>query len=200
MSSRVDSIATPLVRGVLGALSSLGIALAVAVVPALAAQVAGTASSATALDAILIPSACCAGHGGGVIVSTGVIEGPVTVTPFGLLLLLMLSALAMRRVGRALRPVRDDGVLRTGALRDVGSPGHVRAGLCGRARGPRGVGAARRARPWSPRRWSPALVAHRRAHRPAVVAAPGADGDRPGVRVLELLPAPTGTWRVPCSA
>ena len=123
MSSRVDSIATPLVRGVLGALSSLGIALAVAVVPALAAQVAGTASSATALDAILISlSVLVLGHGGGVIVSTGVIEGPVTVTPFGLLLLLlMLSALAMRRVGRALRPVRDDGVLRTGALRDVGS-------------------------------------------------------------------------------
>src|SRR5699024_11737775 len=42
--------------------------------------------------------------------------------PFGLLLLLlMLSARAMRRVGRARRPVRDDGVLRTGALRDVGS-------------------------------------------------------------------------------
>ncbi|WP_394215487.1 DUF6350 family protein [Brachybacterium vulturis] len=123
MSSTVDSIATPLVRGVLGALSSLGIALAVVVVPALAAQVAGTASSATALDAILIGlSILVLGHGGGVMVDTGVIDGPVTMTPFGLLiLLLLLSALAMRRVGRALRPVRDDGVLRTGALRDAGS-------------------------------------------------------------------------------
>ncbi|MDN5820218.1 MAG: DUF6350 family protein [Brachybacterium sp.] len=123
MSSTVDSIATPLVRGVLGALSSLGIALAVVVVPALAAQVAGTASSATALDAILIGlSILVLGHGGGVMVSTGVIDGPVTLTPFGLLiLLLLLSALSMRRVGRALRPVRDDGVLRTGALRDAGS-------------------------------------------------------------------------------
>ncbi|WP_245822912.1 DUF6350 family protein [Brachybacterium avium] len=123
MSSTVDSIATPLVRGVLGALSSLGIALAVVVVPALAAQVAGTGSSATALDAILIGlSVLVLGHGGGIMVSTGVIDGPVTLTPFGLLILLvLLSALSMRRVGRALRPVRDDGVLRTGALRDSGS-------------------------------------------------------------------------------
>lgn len=123
MSSKVDSIATPLVRGVLGALSSLGIALAVVVVPALAAQVAGTASSATALDAILISlSVLILGHGGGIVLTTGVVDGAVTLTPFGLLILLMLlSALSMRRVGRALRPVRDDGVLRAGALRDVGS-------------------------------------------------------------------------------
>ena len=123
VSSTVDSIAAPLVRGVLAALSSLGIALAVVVVPALAAQVAGTASSATALDAILIGlSILVLGHGGGVMISTGVVDGPVTMTPFGLLiLLLLLSALAMRKVGRALRPVRDDGVLRTGALRDAGS-------------------------------------------------------------------------------
>ncbi|HEX7352370.1 DUF6350 family protein [Brachybacterium sp.] len=123
MSSPVDSIATPLVRGVLGALSSLGIALAVVVVPALAAQVAGSASSATALDAILLAlGVLVLGHGGGIMVSTGVIDGPVTLTPFGLLLLLvLLSAVAMRRVGRALRPVRDDGLLRAGALRDVGS-------------------------------------------------------------------------------
>lgn len=123
MSSPVDSIATPLVRGVLGALSALGIALAVAVVPALAAQVAGTASSATALDAILIGlSILVLGHGGGIMLSTGVVDGPVTVTPFGLLLLLLvLSGLSMRRVGRALRPVREDGALRGGALRDAGS-------------------------------------------------------------------------------
>lgn len=123
MSSTADSIATPLVRGVLGALTSLAIAIAVVVVPALAAQVAGTASSATALDAIIISlNLLILGHGGGVMLSTGVIDGAVTLTPFGLLILLMaLSAGAMRRVGRALRPVRDDGVLRVGALRDVGS-------------------------------------------------------------------------------
>lgn len=123
MSSTVDSIATPLVRGVLGALSSLGVALAAVVVPALAAQVAASASSATALDAILIAlNVLILGHGGGIVLATGVIDGAVTLTPFGLLILLMgLSALSMRRVGRALRPVRDDGVLRVGALRDVGS-------------------------------------------------------------------------------
>ncbi|MGP9733403.1 cell division protein PerM [Brachybacterium sp. AOP42-C2-15] len=123
MSSTAESIATPLVRGVLGALTSLGIAVAVVVVPALAAQVAGTASTATALDAIIISlNLLILGHGGGIMLSTGVIDGAVTLTPFGLLLLLvLLSASAMRRVGRALRPVRDDGLLRTGALRDVGS-------------------------------------------------------------------------------
>lgn len=123
MSRNVDSIATPLVRGVLGALSSLGIALAVVVVPALAAQVVGSGSGATALDAIIIAlNVLVLGHGGGIMLSTGVIDGAVTLTPFGLLLLVvMLSALAMRRVGRALRPVRDDGVLREGALRDSGS-------------------------------------------------------------------------------
>lgn len=123
MSSTVDSIATPLVRGALGALLSLGIALAVVVVPALAAQVAGTASAATSLDAIIIGlSMLILGHGGGVVLSTGVIDGAVTLTPFGLLLvLLLLSGVAMRRVGRALRPVRDDGVLRAGALRDAGA-------------------------------------------------------------------------------
>lgn len=123
MSSTADSIATPLVRGVLGALTSLGIAIAAVVVPSLAAQVAGTASTATALDAIIISlNLLILGHGGGIMLSTGVIDGAVTLTPFGLLILLMLlSAVAMRRVGRALRPVRDDGLLRTGALRDVGS-------------------------------------------------------------------------------
>jgi hypothetical protein len=197
VSRTVDSIATPLVRGVLGALSSLGIALAVVVVPALAAQVAGTASSATALDAILIGlSVLVLGHGGGVMVSTGVIDGPVTVTPFGLLLLLvMLSALSMRRVGRALRPVREDGMLRVGALRDVGSALGMYAlvyaiGLAVLA----GIGRSADASPmvtsavvsgvmvavigglvgllWSLRREPTASV--------------------PGVRVLELLPAPYG--------
>src|SRR5690606_10378558 len=123
VSSMVDSIATPLVRGALAALSSLGIALAVVVVPALAAQVVASGSSATALDAIIIAlNILILGHGGGVVLHTGVIDGTVTFTPFGLLLLLvMLSTLAMRRVGRALRLVRTDGLLRVGALRDAGS-------------------------------------------------------------------------------
>lgn len=197
MSSTVDSIATPLVRGVLGALSSLGVALAVVVVPALAAQVAGTASSATVLDAILLGlSILVLGHGGGVMIGTGVIDGPVTMTPFGLLiLLLMLSALSMRRVGRALRPVRDDGVLRTGALRDAGSALGTYAltyaiGLAILA----GIG---RSADLSPMITS-ALVSG------LMVAVIGglvgmlwslrreATDTVPGVRVLELLPAPYG--------
>ena len=122
MSTDGDSITTPLVRGLLAALSVLGVALAVVVVPALAAQVAGTSSSATALDAVLIAlSILVLGHGGGVVLSTGVIDGAVTLTPVGLqILLVLLAALNLRRVGRRLQLVREDGVLRVGALREAG--------------------------------------------------------------------------------
>ena len=122
MSTDGDSITTPLVRGLLAALSVLGIGLAVVVVPALAAQVAGTASSATALDAVLIAlNVLVLGHGGGVVLSTGVIDGAVTLTPVGLqILLVLLAALSLRRVGHRLELVRGDGVLRVGALRDAG--------------------------------------------------------------------------------
>ncbi|MGY5766180.1 cell division protein PerM [Brachybacterium sp. DNPG3] len=123
MSSKGESLATPMVRGVLAAATSLGAAVALAVIPALAAQVAGTNSTATALDAIIIAlNVLVLGHGGGIVLSTGVIDGSVTLTPFGLMaLLVLLSMLAMRRVGRALDLVRDDGVLRVRAIRDAGS-------------------------------------------------------------------------------
>lgn len=122
MSTDGDSITTPLVRGLLAALSVLGISLAVVVVPALAAQVAGTASSTTALDAVLISlNVLVLGHGGGIMLSTGVIDGAVTLTPVGLqILLVLLAALSLRRVGHRLELVRGDGVLRVGALRDAG--------------------------------------------------------------------------------
>ena len=62
------------------------------VVPALAAQAAGTASSATALDAVLIAlNVLVLGHGGGVVLSTGVIDGAVTLSP----------ALLLTRLARA---------------------------------------------------------------------------------------------------
>ena len=197
MSRNVDSIATPLVRGVLGALSSLGIAVAAVAVPALAAQVAGTASSATSLDAILIAlNVLILGHGGGIMLSTGVIDGAVTLTPFGLLLLLvLLSAVAMRRVGRALRPVGDDGLLRQGALREVGSALGMYAlvyaiGLAVLA----GIGRSADAAPVV----TSAVVSG------AMVAVVGGligllwslrrepTDAVPGVRVLDLLPAPYG--------
>lgn len=197
MSSTADSIATPLVRGVLGALTSLGIAIAVVVVPALAAQVAGTASTATALDAIIISlNLLILGHGGGIMLSTGAIDGAVTLTPFGLLMLLMmLSAVAMRRVGRALRPVRDDGVLRVGALRDVGSALGMYTLVY--AIGLAVLGSIGRSADSSPMVTS-ALVSG------AMVAVTGglagllwslrreATETVPGVRVLGLLPAPYG--------
>lgn len=197
MSSNVESIATPLVRGVLAALSALGIALAVVVVPALAAQVAGTTSTATVLDAIIIAlSILVLGHGGGVMLSTGVIDGAVTLTPFGLLLLLVaLSALSMRRVGRALRPVRADGVLRAGALRDAGSALGMYALVYAIGLGIlAGIGRSADA---SPMVLSAAVSG-------AMVAVIGGligmlwslrrepTDEVPGVRVLDLLPAPYG--------
>lgn len=122
VSSSGEGIAAPLVRGVLAAAVSLGTALALVVVPALAAQVAGTQSSATVLDAVIIGlNLLVLGHGGGVVLSTGIIDGAVTLTPFGLLgVLMLIAAVGMRRVGRVLDLVRDDGVLRPRAIRDAG--------------------------------------------------------------------------------
>jgi len=197
VSTDGDSITTPLVRGLLAALSVLAIALAVVVVPALAAQVAGTASSASSLDAVLISlNLLVLGHGGGIVLSTGVIDGAVTLTPIGLqILLVLLAALSLRRVGHRLALVRDDGVLRAGALRDAGVAlaafaGAYAVGLAVLA----AVGRSADAAPvvtsaiasgalvavgggligllWSLRREPTAAV--------------------PGVRVLELLPTPYG--------
>ncbi|WP_422115390.1 DUF6350 family protein [Brachybacterium sp. UNK5269] len=197
MSSNVGSISTPLVRGALGALGSLGMALAVVVVPALAAQVAGTASTATSLDAIIIAlNILVLGHGGGIMLSTGVIDGAVTLTPFGLLLiLLLLSGAAMRRVGRALRPVRDDGVLRVGALRDVGAALAMYASVY--AVGLAVLAGVGRSVDTAPMLTSAAVSG-------AMVAVIGGltglllslrrepTATVPGVRVLDLLPAPYG--------
>lgn len=123
MNSSGESIASPLVRGVLAAVVSLATAVALTVIPALAAQVAGTRSSATALDALIIGlNVLVLGHGGGITLSTGVIDGTVTLTPFGLMALLVLvSALGMRRVGHRLELVVDDAGLRPRALGDAGS-------------------------------------------------------------------------------
>ncbi|MFC7375974.1 DUF6350 family protein [Brachybacterium sp. GCM10030268] len=197
MSSNGDSIATPVARGAIAAILSLGTALAVVVVPALAAQVAGTRSSATVLDAVIIAlNLLVLGHGGGIVLSTGVVEGAVTLTPFGLLIVLLaISLLGMRRVGRALRLVRDDGVLRARALRDaggaLGSYAFVYAvGLAVLA----GIGRSAEASPVV----TSALVSG------AMIAVLGglagvlfslrrdATSTVPGVRVLDLLPSPYG--------
>lgn len=197
MNSTGDSIATPLVRGTIAAVISLGTAVALVVVPALAAQVAGTRSTATALDAIIIAlNVLVLGHGGGIVLSTGVIDGAVTLTPFGLLgLLLLISTLGMRRVGRALQLVRDDGVLRVRALRDAG--GALGAYAAVYAVGMAVLAGIGRSADTSPVVTS-AIVSG------AMVAVLGgvlgilwslrreATSTIPGVRVLELLPAPFG--------
>lgn len=123
VNSSGQSIASPLVRGVLAAVITLGTAIALTVIPALAAQVAGTRSSATALDAILIGlNLLVLGHGGGITLSTGVIDGTVTLTPFGLMALLVLvCAISMRRVGHVLELVDAETGLRPRALGDAGS-------------------------------------------------------------------------------
>lgn len=122
MNTSGTSIVTPVVRGVLAAVVSLGTALALVVIPALAAQVAGSRSSATSLDAILIGlNLLVLGHGGGIVLDTGTVDGAVSLTPLGLtILLIVLAAGGMRRVGRSLELVRADGVLRSGALSDAG--------------------------------------------------------------------------------
>lgn len=198
MSNQTESIATPLVRGALAAIVSLGTALALVVVPALAAQVVATRSSATALDAILIAlNLLVLGHGGGLVLTTGAIDGAVTLTPLGLLLLLVvLCAAGMRRVGRALLLVREDGVLRDRALRDAG--GALGLYVLVYAIGLALVAAISRSALVSPVLPS-ALVSG------AMVAMLGglagllwslrreATATVPGVRVLELLPRPWGS-------
>lgn len=123
MSSSGESIATPLLRGVLAALGALLTAIAIVAVTALAAQLVAERSTATALDAILIAlNILVLGLGGGIMLHTGAIEGATNLTPLGLtLLLIMVVALSMRRAMVLLEPVEDDGGLRPAALRDSGA-------------------------------------------------------------------------------
>ncbi|WP_341856252.1 DUF6350 family protein [Brachybacterium sp. GPGPB12] len=176
MSTDGDSITTPLVRGLLAALSVLGIGLAVVVVPALAAQAAGTASSATALDAVLIAlNVLVLGHGGGVVLSTGVIDGAVTLTPVGLqILLVLLAPLSLRQVGHRLELVRGDGVPRVVGRAGCGRlPRRLRRDPCDRSRRARRDRPRRRCRADGDlrRRLRGAGRHRRRTDRPAVVAA-----------------------------
>lgn len=195
VSNSGESIATPLVRGILAAAVSLGTALAIAVVPALTAQVAGTESSASVLDAILIAlNLLVLGHGGGVVLDTGVIAGSATLPPLGLTLLLALvAALGMRRVGTALELVEPDGLLRERALRDAGGALGAYAGVYAAGMGL--VAAASRGGEVAPVVISAVVSA-------ALVSLVGGltgllwslrrEGTStvPGVRVLDLLPSP----------
>ncbi len=116
-----DRISSPWVMGAVAALTSLVIACALGVVPALAAELVAARSSFGALGAVLLGiDAFVLGHGGSVQLADGPIEGTVHLAPLGLTALFVLSAAAsMRRMGRALSLVRTDGALRAGAMRDV---------------------------------------------------------------------------------
>lgn len=114
--------ASPVVGGLLAAVITLGAALALSVVPALAAQLAATRSSMTTLDAVLLGlNALVLGHGGSLLLEAGAIRGAVSLMPMGFTALLVLcGGLAMRRAARSLHLTSADGSLRPRALRDLG--------------------------------------------------------------------------------
>lgn len=119
---RTERISSPVVMGAIAALVCLGIALAVCIVPALAAQLGAGRSPLTVLGAVLLGlDALVLGHGGSLLLTEGAVEGPVRLLPLGLTaVLLLVAASAMRRMGRALSLVTAQGALRPGALRDAG--------------------------------------------------------------------------------
>lgn len=121
-STSTERITSPWVMGVVAAVRALAIAVAVCVVPALAAQVAARHSALTVLDAVLLGiDTLVLGHGGSLVLTGGPVPGGISLAPLGLMLLFVLvCAASMRRMGRAQSLVDADGSLRAGALRDAG--------------------------------------------------------------------------------
>jgi len=112
-----------MIAGATSGLGALGSAVAIVLVPSLVAQLAASRSSMTVLDAVLIAlNLLVVGHGGGTVLSTGVIDGVLTLTPLGLTLVFVaLCAAGMLRTGRRLQLVGDTGGLRPRGLRDAGA-------------------------------------------------------------------------------
>lgn len=133
MSSDGERITSPVVMGILAAVTSLLVAMAVCIVPALAAQLVAERSSATALDAILVGlSFLVLGHGGGLILDAGVVRGALTLTPLGTTLLFVaITSGRVRAMSRALALVDEAGTLRHRALHDAGTLLGVFAGAYG---------------------------------------------------------------------
>lgn len=123
VSSPLQRSVSPVVAGAVSGLGALGSALAVVLVPSLVAQLAATRSTMTVLDAVLIAlNLLVVGHGGGTVLSTGVIDGVLTLTPLGLTLVFAgFVAAGMLRTGRRLALVGDTGGLRERGLRDAGA-------------------------------------------------------------------------------
>ncbi|MDO5661155.1 MAG: DUF6350 family protein [Brachybacterium sp.] len=132
-SNSPDRITSPWVMGAVAGLTALGIGIVICVVPALAAQLAAVQSGMTVLDAILLAlNTFVLGHGGGLVLTTGVVDGAVTLTPLGLSILFVLAcAASMRRMGRAMTLLDAHGDLRPRALRDGLAALGVFAGVYG---------------------------------------------------------------------
>lgn len=196
MSRNGERITSPVVMGIVAAVTSLLVALAVCVIPALAAQLAADRSSATALDAVLIGlSFLVLGHGGGLILDAGVVRGALTITPLGTTaLFLLVIAGRTRTMARALGLVTEAGRLRERAMRDAGTLLAVCAGVYGLALG--FLAAIARSSDFRPVPIS-AIVSGALV---AVVggligilwalALPRRDGAIPGLPLLGLLPSP----------
>lgn len=109
--------------GAVSASLCLAGAAALGVVPALVLMLTAERSPLPLLDALLMGlSAVVLGHGGSVAMGSGMLEGTIALTPLGMtVLLVVVSAVALRRTGRRLDLVTADGGLREGALRDAGA-------------------------------------------------------------------------------
>lgn len=108
---------TPIARGALAAVVALATGLGLVVVPVLAMQVAA-GSAMPVLDALVLAlNVLVLGHGGGTVLSTGVVDGGVHLMPLGLTFALgLVCAISCRRAAHALAPVDREGRLRRRAL------------------------------------------------------------------------------------
>lgn len=118
-----ESLVTPLVRGAISAAVCLGAGLALLVVPALAVQLSAGGSSLSVLEALVLAlNILVLAHGGSLELTTGVVDGAVSLTPLGLTaLFVLINALGARHAAHMLRPIGSGGALRPRALRDLGA-------------------------------------------------------------------------------
>lgn len=192
-----SGLGSPAVAGVLAAVTALVSGLALAVIPALVMQLAAQHSGLDTLEAVLLGiNLLVLAHGGGLVLDAGAVPGTVGLTPLGMtLVLLLLTALAVRRGIRTLGLIEADGTLRPRGLRDAATLLVVFVALYAIALGV--LGALARSQVVHPVVVS-AVVSG------ALVAVLGgligvgiavrrpADGQIPAVRLLDLLPQPYG--------
>jgi hypothetical protein len=192
-----SGLGSPAVAGVLAAVTALVSGLALAVIPALVMQLAAQHSGLDTLEAVLLGiNLLVLAHGGGLVLDGGAVAGTISLTPLGMtLILLLLTSLAVRRGTRTLDLIEADGALRPRGLRDAATMLIVFVGLYAVALGV--FASLARSQVVHPVFVS-AVVSG------ALVAVVGAligvgtairrpaDGNRPAVRLLGLLPRPYG--------